>query len=77
MPETGPSHMSMLTGLTYELYHLLSDPIESTNLYSRETGIARQLEAILNRELELQVHREFDGLSPGQIENLKSLGYIN
>jgi len=62
---------------TYELYHLLGDPTESVNLYSRETGIARQLEAILNRELRRQVHREVDGLSPGQIESLKALGYIN
>ncbi len=62
---------------TYELYHLLTDPSESVNVYSSQTSIARQLEAILNRELGRRVQREFDNLSPDQIENLKALGYIN
>ncbi len=62
---------------TYELYHLSSDPSELINIYSREIGMARQLEPFLNRQLGLQLSREVDDLSPAQIENLKALGYVN
>jgi len=62
---------------TYELYNLFTDPTESVNLFSKETEIGRQLEVFLNRELSLRIDRKVEGLSPAQIENLKSLGYIN
>ncbi len=62
---------------TYELYHLSTDPNELMNLYNKEPEIGRQLEPFLNRQLGHQVHREVEGLSPAQIERLKSLGYFN
>ena len=62
---------------TYELYHLSKDPKELVNVYFEQPGIGRQLEPFLNLQLGLQVHRQVDGLSPAQIERLKSLGYIH
>lgn len=62
---------------TYELYNLSTDPDELVDLYSEETEIARQLEVFLNRQLTIRTDSEIIGLSPAQIESLKSLGYIH
>jgi len=62
---------------TYELYHLSTDPKELVNVYNEKPEIGRQLEPFLIHQLGLQVHRNVEGLSPAQIENLKSLGYIH
>ena len=60
-----------------ELYNLVEDPGETTNLIADEPEIARRMRSDLEeRDAFSDSARDVDGMSREDIERLESLGYI-